>query len=97
MYETYCMTCEEVDAKRLEEEEQQRGEKNKNTENNKEKELPKRYKYIGKTCRSVLERASEHQADLRNLSPTSHLLKHILDRHEEEEVESIRFGIRIVK
>ena len=42
-------------------------------------------------------RAAEHLADLKNLSPTSHLLKHILDRHDEEEVESIRFGIRIVK
>ena len=97
VYETYCMTCEEMDAKRLEEEEKERGEKNKNTMNNKEKELPKLYKYLGETCRSVWERAAEHLADLRNLSPTSHLLKHILDRHEEEEVESIRFGIRIVK
>ena len=45
------------------------------------------------TYRSVWERASEHLADLKILDPDSHLLKHILDRHEEE----VKFGIRIVK
>ena len=33
-------------------------------------------KYIGKTRRSGYERAKEHVSDLRNLSETSHLLKH---------------------
>ena len=31
------------------------------------------------------------------MNPTSHLLKHIIDKHEGEEVETIRFGIRVLK
>ena len=53
--------------------------------------------YKGETCRSVWERAAEHLADLKNYSPTSHLLKHVLDKHEEEDIEKVKFGIRVVK
>ena len=87
VYETFCMSCEERDSKKSEEETKD-GEKESST---------RLYKYIGETCRSVWERASEHQADLRNYNPTSHLLKHIIDKHEEEEVEKVKFGIRVVK
>ena len=62
-----------------------------------ETEEVKLYKYIGETCRSVWERATEHLADLKNLSPASHLLKHILDKHEGQSIEDIKFGIRVVK
>ena len=85
VYETYCMSCEERDGK-------QRGEEGENEENQ-----TKLYKYLGETCRSVWERAGEHLADLKSLNPTSHLLKHILDRHETENWEEIEFGIRVVK
>ena len=34
---------------------------------------------------------------MKNYSPTSHLLKHVLDKHEEEEIEKVKFGIRVVK
>ena len=90
VYETYCISCEERDMREL-------GEKEGNENKNGERVQVKLHKYVGETCRSVWERATEHLADLRNLSPASHLLKHILDRHEEENMEEIRFGIRIVK
>ena len=73
VYETYCMTCEERDTKRLEGEENEKGEQDKNNKNSKdnikENTLPKLYKYLGELCRSVWERAAEHLADLKNLSP----------------------------
>ena len=87
VYETYCMSCEEKDGKATEP-----GEKEE-----KIRKETKLYKYLGETCRSVWERSAEHLADLRNLSPTSHLLKHILDVHEGEDMERVRFGIRVVK
>ena len=51
-------------------------------EKRKEEEKIKLYKYVGESCRSVWERSAEHLADLKNLNPTSHLLKHIIDKHE---------------
>ena len=74
------MSCEEKDSKKKEEgEEKTLGENEKKNKNNEKN--TRLYKYIGETCRSVWERATEHQADLRNYNPTSHLLKHILDKH----------------
>ena len=81
MYETYCMNCEEEEKSRRKKE---NSEENDNTLEEKPIRL---YKYIGETCRSVWERSSEHQADLRCLNPTSHLLKHMVDRHEEEVIQ----------
>ena len=111
VYETYCMSCEEKDGKAAEQGEKEEGRKEQ-TEREGGGEVPtqaesalkketknetKLYKYLGETCRSVWERSAEHLADLRNLSPTSHLLKHILDVHEGEDMERVRFGIRVVK
>ena len=87
VYETYCMNCEET--------EKQKQEKEKG-EHEPGEEKPIKL-YIGETCRSVWERSAEHMADLRSLNPTSHLLKHILDKHEEEEIDEIKFGIKIIK
>ena len=39
----------------------------------------KTYRYIGETSRSTYER--EHLADLKNLNPGSHLLKHVIKHH----------------
>ena len=64
---------------------------------NQESNPPKLYKYLGETCRSVWESAGKYLADLKSLNPTSHLLKHILDKHEEEGIDEIKFGIRVVK
>ena len=93
VYETFCMTCEEMDGKKVEDGGKEEGDKRAGED----KRETKLYKYVGETCRSVWERSAEHQADLRNLNPTSHLLKHVLDKHEKEDMESVRFGIRVIK
>ena len=90
VYETYCMNCESEAKKEIEtaaaegegERQEQAGEHRRE-----DTEEIKLYKYIGETCRSVWERATEHLADLKNLSPASHLLKHILDKHEGQRIE----------
>ena len=54
------------------------------------------YKYIGETARSVYERSSEHVAYMKQLKPSSHLLKHILDVHEKEQITNVKFGIKVL-
>ena len=49
------------------------------------------YKYIGESSRSCYERSKEHQNDMRQLKPSSHLLRHALDQHEGEQLSSIKF------
>ena len=93
VYETYCINCEKEEKEKIAKEE---GE-GKGEETGRGEEKIKLYKYVGESCRSVWERSAEHLADLKNLNPTSHLLKHIIDKHEGEEVDSIKFGIRVLK
>ena len=54
------------------------------------------HKYIGETARSVYERNREHLSDMQQIKPCSHLLKHILDLHEEEKPEDIVFNVRVL-
>ena len=39
----------------------------------------------------------EHLRDYTELKKESHMLKHYLDKHEEEEIENIKFGMRIIR
>ena len=55
------------------------------------------YKYIGETARSSYERSLEHIRDFFEMKPDSHLLKHYLDVHKDEEMEDMEIGTRIVK
>ena len=57
------------------------------------------YKYIGESARSCYERGSEHQSDVTQLKPGSHILKHYLDKHENESLETIRekFCMKVIK
>ena len=55
------------------------------------------YKYVGETSRSLYERAWEHENDKKQLKPQSHLLKHIVDIHGDQEIDDIKFGIRVLK
>ena len=57
----------------------------------------KLFKYVGETSRSLYERGFEHQSDYHNLSIKSHMLKHKVEKHTEEEIDNIKFGIRIIK
>jgi hypothetical protein len=57
----------------------------------------KQFKYVGETSRSVYERSREHVADMQQLKPSSHLLKHIVDIHENENPAEIEFGLKVLK
>ena len=57
----------------------------------------KLYKYVGETSRSLYERSFEHLTDYEGLSTKSHMLKHAVEMHTKEELDTIKFGIRIIK
>ena len=91
IYETHCATCLERETERimsldLEEQEKKRM----------ISEI-KRYVYIGESARSAYERLWEPQRALKQLSPDSHMLKHIVAVHGEEEIEEIEFHAKIIK
>ena len=51
--------------------------------------------YIGETGKSSYERGKQHLSDAQQLKPSSHMLKHFLDCHEEEKLESMKFSMKI--
>ena len=81
MYETTCLTCTERQDKIIEEKYHQEGKKRIDEEKRKEK----RFLYIGETNRSAYERGLEHQRDIPVCKTSSHMLRHLLDQHEDEE------------
>ena len=106
IYETYCISCQEIIEKDEEKKEIELGEKNenkrkrenmdkeKNKVNNKQKDY--KIKYIGESYRSAYERGREHQDDLKYLRERSHLLKHFLEAHPNEKIEDMKYGMRLV-
>ena len=91
IYETHCATClareeERIDNMEIEEQEKK----------NLKADI-KRYVYIGESARSGYERLWEHQRSLEQLSPESHMLKHIVAVHEGEKIEEIEFHAKILK
>ena len=56
-----------------------------------------KYKYIGESARSAYERLWEHQHQLEQLSPESHMLKHIVEKHPDAKIENIEFRAKILK
>ena len=86
------MTCQERDIKAAEEQADGDPAKLKQL-----KEQIRLHKYVGETSRSVYERGFEHLSDYQNLSTKSHMLKHKVDKHPEEDLENIKFGITIIK
>ena len=91
VYETRCLTCQEQEIGRIENLEI--SEKEKTELKNK----IKLFKYIGESSRSSFERGWEHLNDLTSLSNKSHMLKHILIEHQEQEISEIKFGMKILK
>ena len=92
VYETWCLSCEEEDKLKIQE--------RNDITNLEKKEMLKKmslHKYVGETARSVFERAFEHQNAREQLHPESHMLRHIIDKHEDQDMDSIKFGIRILK
>ena len=91
VYETWCLNCEEEERKKIEE-----GGYEENEKREKMRSL-RLHKYIGETSRSFFERGLEHLRDLRELKPESHMLRHYFDQHQDEDIEKMKFGGRIVK
>ena len=51
--------------------------------------------YVGETAPSAHERGFEHLDDIMQLKTSSHLLKHLIDRHEDEDWDEIDFRMEI--
>jgi hypothetical protein len=95
VYKTYCMACQQRQDKMVEEKYGEMGKK----KVEEEKRKIRRYIYIGETNRSVYERGLEHKDDITACKTSSHMLRHLLAVHEEEEDswKEIKFGMQIMK
>ena len=91
VYENWCITCEKNEMEKIEDMELEEEAKK---EHSKKIKL---FKYIGETARSSYERSLEHQRDFKEMKLDSHILKHFLEHHKEEEMEDIEFGTRIIQ
>ena len=91
VYETRCLTCEMEQRDKIEEMELEQHEKKKLIGK------IKLFKYIGETSRSSFERGWEHTNDMAQLKPGSHMLKHALLNHKEQEMEQVVFGMKIIR
>ena len=52
---------------------------------------------LAKTACSAFERSWEHMNDYKSLSIKSHLLKHAVDVHQQEELCTLKFGVKVLK
>ena len=53
--------------------------------------------YIGETAISAFERGFEHLNDKKSLSLKSHMLKHIVDKHEHEDHSQVVFRMKVLQ
>ena len=99
VYETWCLSCEKAEKERLEKIMEEEEKTHDNAMDSKEKKVRNitLYKYIGESARSGYERGLEHLRDYTELKKESHMLKHYLDKHEKEDMENVKFGMRIIK
>ena len=91
VYQTRCLDCENKEQEKIE---------NMEIPDQEKRELKNKIKlflYIGETSRSSYERGWEHLNDLTSLSNKSHMLKHILTEHQEENIKDVKFGIKILR
>ena len=61
------------------------------------KQKMKIHKYVGETARSVFERIQEHRNDIETLKTSSHMLRHLLDSHENENWKEVEFGAKVLR
>ena len=92
VYETWCITCQRRDE--IEIEEMQKDDPGQMKEM---KQKMKIHKYVGETARSVFERTQEHRTDIEAIQTSSHMLRHLLDRHENENWKEIEFGAKVLR
>ena len=91
LYEIKCLTCEKKIMEEIEaatEDEEKRKEL---------KECANIPTYIGESSRSAYERGFEHLEKLTSLNSKSQMLRHVVDKHENENVEKVQWGMRIIK
>ena len=95
VYQTSCMNCTRRQDMEVEEKFANQG-KRKIEE---EKRKIKRYIYIGESNRSPYERGLEHQDDITYCKTSSHMLRHLLEAHEEEEEDwdKVKFSMKVIK
>ena len=95
IYQTWCRTCMMKQDQVIEERYKEEGAKKIAEMKRKEG----RFIYIGETNRSVYERGLEHTRDVAGCKTSSHMLRHLIGEHEDEEDkwESIEFGMKILK
>ena len=91
VYETTCSICElreiqEIDNSDLDD--KMKLDKKRNL---------RQYKYIGESSHSPYERGWENLNDLATLNPKSHMLKHILTHHPDQDMLSIEFDMKVRK
>ena len=95
IYETTCLTCRDRQDAAIEEKFREEGPERIEAE----KRKASRYIYVGESNRSAFERGKEHINDIGGCKPSSHMLRHLILVHEEEEEswKNIKFGMRILK
>ena len=91
VYETTCTTCERQEIELIE-----NSELDDKTKNEKKRKISL-FKYIGESSRSSYERGWEHVNDLTSLNPRSHMLKHILSHHPDQDLHSVEFNMKVKK
>ena len=84
--ETWCISCEEKEKEKIDEEYAEEEEE----ERVKRYMKIKLYKYIGESSRSMYERGLE-------LKPQSHMLQHYCEAHMDEDMKTMEFGCRIIE
>ena len=57
----------------------------------------RKHLYIGETSRSVYERVFEHQYDVDQLKTSSHMLRHLLEMHRDEQRSEVEFGVKVLR
>ena len=82
-YQTWCHTCKEREEEGKDEEEK--------------KKIKLYTLYVGETAKSAHERGGEHVYDMKNLSIASHMLKHVVDKHEGEKIPEIEWRMKVLK
>ena len=87
-YMTWCQTCFEMEVEKLEGTE---------VEKEEQKNAIKYHLYLGETSRSAFERGFEHKDGIRKLNKANHFLKHLVDKHREEDWEKVDMQMKVVK
>ena len=91
MYEIKCLSCEK---KIIEEIEAATEDEEKRKELKEKAKIPT---YIGESSRSAYERGFEHLEKLTSLNSKSQMLRHVVDKHEKENVENVQWGMTVLK